>query len=453
MIKGSMRILLLRCPMITISDYAPDIGLVNIASYLAQLGYDIAVFDINIELYQRSTQEHKAVWEHSNLHSFSEDKKELFSTYAKFWRDMYDRIIAFNPDVIGFNVWNSNAAMSLQYAKRLKEMLPQVKIIFGGPECYPLLSGMLFASEPCIDVVIYGEAELTAGRVLESMKKRSYFFHIPGIIVNNDGHIQDNGWGEYVRDLDMLPDMRLDLFPFALYPKLPLSFSRGCVHNCKYCPRGMYPRVRFRSVNRIFHEMKLLVMRYPKKSSLCVCDSSMTNNLKQLIDLSDCIIANGLSLDITGFASPNPALTPALLSRLKQAGFNSFCYGIETASEKLNKMYDKKVSIESMERVIRQTYEADINIAIDMMVGFPGESEEDFKVSMDFIARNRQYITGGIGINECENLPYSYLWDFPGEFSFIPQEIKRERHYKMKSFIDSLDISEAQKYNYTPRGQ
>lgn len=449
-----MKVLFVRCPPISINNYPPDIGLVYIASYVAALGYESAVIDANIEVYQQVSQAHKEMLKCSNLHSFSEEEKDFFTPYASFWEEIEQRIETFNPDVIGFNVWNSNAAASVRYAKRLKGLFPQAKIIFGGPECYPLLSGISFAKESCIDVVVYGEAELTIEKVLESMRHRGSFSRIPGIIVNTDGHIHDNGWGDYIKDPDTLPDMRLDLFPVAFYHHLPLSFNRGCLHSCNYCPRRMYPRVRFRSVERIFHEIELLVTHYPEKKRFCLCDASATDSTKQLLGVSERIIVAGLHLDIGGcFASPNPALTPALLTQLKKAGFAGFCYGVETGSPRLNRMFEKNISIEDIERVIRQTYEAGLDVTIVMMVGFPGESEEDFKASLDFLVRNRQYITGSIGINECELLPYSYLWDHVDEFNIIPAEIKRERHYRMKSLIDSFDIAEAQKYNYTPGGQ
>jgi len=447
-----MKILLIRCPPIS-TGHCPDIGLVYIASCLLEEGHDVSVFDLNIELYHILDKVDKDILKYSNLHSFENFYETLLIKYSLFFENVFNRIEELKPEIAGFNVWNSNACMSVEIAKRLKDRFPSVVTIFGGPECYPLLSGEKFAKETFIDLVIYGEAELTIKKAIESIYKDRRISSIPGSIINVSGAIKDCGWGEYVEKLDDLPRIVLDVFPLGLYAEnnlLPISFSRGCLYSCEYCPRGMYPKFRWRSPDNIIQEIEYLIQKYPGMNSFRVCDASITSNLKQIEELCDLILSKGLDTRLQGFASTNPKLNYKLLSKMKTAGFDNLCYGVESGSERLLKKLGKKINIETIERVIKETFEAGIGVAVDMMVGMPDESEEDFRQSIDFLSRNKRYIHA-VGINEYGDLPYSYVFSHMREFLRIPNEIKRIRHKEMKSLIDPFYIAEAQKFNYNSK--
>lgn len=444
-----MKILLIRCPPIS-AGHCPDIGLAYIASCLLEEGHDVSVFDLNMELYHILDKVDKDILKHSNLHSFENFDRNLLIKYSSFFERVFDRIKKLNPEIVGFNVWNSNACMSVETAKRLKDRFPSIVTIFGGPECYPLLSGEKFARETFIDLVIYGEAELTIKKAIELIHRDRRIPSIPGSIINVGGTIKDCGWGEYVKKLDDLPRIALDIFPLGLYAEnnlLPISFSRGCFYSCEYCPRGMYPKFRWRSPENIIQEIEYLIQKYPGMNSFRVCDASITSNLKQIEKLCDLILSKSIDIKLQGFASTNPQLNYKLLSKMKTAGFNNLCYGVESGSERLLGKLGKKINIETIERVIKETFEAGIGVAVDMMVGMPDESEEDFRQSMDFLSRNKRYIHA-VGINEYGDLPYSYVFSHMQEFLRIPNEIKRIRHKEIKSFIDPFYIAEAQKFNY-----
>ena len=66
--------------------------------------------------------------------------------------------------VIGFSVWDSNVSLSLKIAQEIKQLEPNIKVIFGGPECFPKWSGDSLIKNDCVDVVVYGEAEETLPR-------------------------------------------------------------------------------------------------------------------------------------------------------------------------------------------------------------------------------------------------------------------------------------------------
>lgn len=77
----------------------------------------------------------------------------------------------------------------------------------------------------------------------------------------------------------------------------------------------------------------------------------------------------------------------------------------------------KGFRVEDAERVIRETHEAGIDAVINFMFGFPGETEEDFNKTKDFLSRNKAFISAlnpslaytAIGVG-------TYLYDHAEEY-------------------------------------
>ena len=443
-----MRIALIRCPWIPVSSYPPDIGFAYIATILKKSGHELSTFDLNIEFYHMLEEIDKEILNSWNSKMFLDFGESSFLKYEFIFNDAINRILKFNPDIVGFCVWETNKLISLELVRRIKENNSSLFTIFGGPDCYPLFSGREFAKNPAVELVIYGEAEITVRKVLDSIDRKKEILPLPGTITKNGDRVIDGGWGELVGNLDQLPFLDLVDFPLDLYTQrvLPISFSRGCIYKCEYCPREMYPVFRCRSAEKIVHEIKFLQKNFSPESFL-VCDSTIMANLAQITKLCDLILVEGLKVSFGGFASTHLGLNYKLLTKMKKAGFNSFVYGVESGSEKILRRFGKKIELKTIERVIRDTYEAGIEIGVDILVGLPGESEDDFAQSIDFIIRNRSYIKR-IGINNFGLEPYSYMFSHVKNYEFISEQLKLERTLRLKEIIGSLGLSETLKSDF-----
>ena len=61
----------------------------------------------------------------------------------------------------------------------------------------------------------------------------------------------------------------------------------------------------------------------------------------------------------------------------------------------------KKGKNEDAEKLIRRTKRAGLNVVINIIVGFPGENENDFKETMDFLRRNKDCIDMIANVGVC----------------------------------------------------
>ena len=146
-----------------------------------------------------------------------------------------------------------NGGASVEFAKRIKKSDSNIVTIFGGPDAYPLWSGMNYIREDSVDLVAYGEAEVTFQKILDELGGNGKISPVPGTISKNNGSFIDSGFSCVVENIDELPIPALEYFSLELYihDALPISFTRGCVHKCEYCPREMYPHFRSRSATEI----------------------------------------------------------------------------------------------------------------------------------------------------------------------------------------------------------
>ncbi len=84
-----------------------------------------------------------------------------------------------------------------------------------------------------------------------------------------------------------------------------------------------------------------------------------------------------------------PEMTRELLKKLAAANCHDIIYGVESGSPRVLALMNKPYAAETAERVLRETHEAGIATIGNFMFGFPGEREEDFQMTLDFVRRNK----------------------------------------------------------------
>ena len=252
-----MKIALIRCPWVTI-QHPPDIGLAYLVASLKRDGHEVSLFDLNIEFYHKIEDVDKKNLIYSRPQVLMEEGKKIFQKYPLLVDETIKRILKLQPEIVGFNVWQMNTEVSKEFAKMIKAINQSIYIIFGGPDAYPLWSGKEYVKENMVDLIVYGEAEITFKKILNNFSKYRKVYPIPGTIIKDNGKEIDSGFGEVVENLDELPMPALEVFPLQLYIKkcIPISFSRGCVYKCVYCPKEMYPKFRWRSPENIIKELE-----------------------------------------------------------------------------------------------------------------------------------------------------------------------------------------------------
>ncbi len=102
--------------------------------------------------------------------------------------------------------------------------------------------------------------------------------------------------------------------------------------------------------------------------------------------------------------------------------------------------------MELAKKVIKETYEAGISQCISLVVGFPGETEDMFQETVEFLKEYKQYF-GNIGAQPMMVIPNSTVYDkyqdfgldFPNSRDYLKwQTIDGTNNYEIR--LKRLDI-------------
>jgi radical SAM superfamily enzyme YgiQ (UPF0313 family) len=283
------------------------------------------------------------------------------------------------PDVIGFSILNMNRWGGLEIAQIAKQINPEVKIVFGGVAATFLWKHFL-KHFPQIDFVVIGEGEYTFLKLVRLIEKRNYkkVKDLKGIAFRKNGRIIRTKDAEPVRDLDQLP------IPANYFDYQHVSYSRGCPWKCAFCgsPAFWGQKMRFHSPENFVRQLEIL---YNKGVTFFyVSDDNFTIKKDRVIEICRGIIERDLR--ITWVAISRVAYVDEdILYWMRKAGCTQISYGIESGSEKIRGLLNKKVSTDEVKRAFSLTHKYGMIARAYFIYGSPEETWETIQETIDLM--------------------------------------------------------------------
>ncbi|MBN2407440.1 MAG: B12-binding domain-containing radical SAM protein [Elusimicrobia bacterium] len=421
-----MKILLIIPPVVY--KRQPSIGVAYISAYLREKGYDIEVWDLNTEVYGINDGDDGYWAREDNARRFISGNGSLFESWA-------ERAAASGADIIGFNVWSTSRLQSLHLADKIKEKSAGTLIVFGGPETS--LADRLFVDEKAVDILVKGEGERALEEIAVQFGKNGRVDSVKGCMIRKGHSMADFGECAQVPDIDRLPVPDFSDFSPEKYlfrGHVPISFSRGCRWRCAFCTvENCWQGYRSRSPAGIYSEMKLRLRELPVKQFVN-CDPALNQDPVQLSELCDMIIKDGLDIRWDGMAQIAPHMEPGLLGRMKKAGCVLLNYGVESGSASVLGKMGKRYSPDTAKKVIEDTHRAGIDVVLNFIVGFPGETENDFSDTLEFVKSVRARVLNIAYGHPCLVVPYNRLYTRPEKYGIVFDE---EDSYNWKTLDGS----------------
>lgn len=233
-------------------------------------------------------------------------------------------------------------------------------------------------------IVIRGEPEFT---VLDICKGKPLSM-IEGITYVEDGRIYTTK-DRSNPDLDKMPapsygSLPLDRYHYEMMGDHFMLFeaSRGCPYRCTYCQKSMTPGYRKRSFQKVIAKVDDAVKKYGVRNAYFI-DLEFTLNRDLVMKLCDHLIKEELPLRWC-CQTRLDTIDKELLEEMKKAGCELIHYGVETGSERILKLIDKGISLETIRKGMKLTHDAGIKTACFFMFGFPGETMEDMDETLNF---------------------------------------------------------------------
>lgn len=313
---------------------------------------------------------------------------------------IYSYLLQERPDFIGFSTTTSSFLDGIRLATKAKEILPSVRVVFGGVHISALREQLL-KDFPVIDFGVVGEGEEVLRELVESDNRELHT--IKGLIFRNKDEIIFNGFREQLIEMDSLPFPAYEklqgfpdsyCLPIFSYPKAPNSTvitSRGCPYTCSYCDRSVFQRTyRYNSAEYMMKYLEYLQQRFNIKH-VNIYDDTFTLHRQRVINFCELKISSGLKMTFN-CAARAEQLDQELLVLLKKAGCWMISLGIETGDPELLKKHRSYLPNKEMENPLKNISEmvqlikkTGIRVKGLFMLGLPGETEKSIEKSMEYV--------------------------------------------------------------------
>ena len=304
------------------------------------------------------------------------------------------RIAAFAPDLVGVHL----KTLHVQPAYAVTAELAEFVLVAGGPHATivpaePLAHGFRYA--------IRGEGEDALCELAAVIDGTRAADSVAGLSWIDRGMVRHNAERPFITELDRLapPLTALDLFDPAWYgattalPPAGLLSSRGCPAACTFCSNDVTGRrFRYRSARSVADEIALLRDRFAMPA-FSFFDDSFAVGKRRVRELCDAITSLGTPAFWSCTAHPSH-LDRDVLADMRRAGCTGLDIGMESADPGMLVRIGKGVTVERVLDVLGWAKELGIHAVVNLMFGWPDETDAELAATIDFIDRAAD-IAGG----------------------------------------------------------
>lgn len=371
------------------------------------VGHNVLQNHLMAYINQTNPQEYKELVEMIIYQSFfskmqQEQFTELNQVVEKLFLDLekyiLDLIEQEKPGVFGLTVYSHTLATSLFAYRIVKEYDPQILTVMGGsifsdqfPIGSPDFEFFLEKTEDFIDKIIVGEGQNLFLKLLQGELPKEQRVYT----------LQDIGGQTLNLATEDLPD--LTDYKMELYPYLAAWGSKGCPHKCSFCTGAIYAgEYRKKQAQQLYQEMKRSFDKYGVQLFF-MCDALLNPLVK---DLSAEFIETDLALYWDGYLRVDEQ-SADLENTLqwRRGGLYRVRIGVESGSQHVLDLMGKGITVEQTKVTLANLAEAGIKTTAYIVIGHPGETEEDFQKTLDLIEEMKD------DIYQVECNPFGYYYN------------------------------------------
>jgi anaerobic magnesium-protoporphyrin IX monomethyl ester cyclase len=302
-------------------------------------------------------------------------------------------------DVVGFQCYTPDLPSVARLARLVKRETPESATIAGGPHPTLLPAETMEYFGEGMDYLLRGEGDEVFPQFIDRIAETRFNPKlIPGLVWKTNGRIWVNDKSDFVKDLDRVPFPAWDLlqpqtYPpaqhgafFRRFPIAPIITTRGCPYDCKFCSANVLSgqAMRYRSPDSVVNEIRMLYSRFHIRE-FHIIDDNFTINKRHARAVLENIVASRLPISL---AFPNgiriETVDESLLALMKKSGVYLISLGLESGSNRVLKLMNKKLTVEKSEEKIWLIRKARIDMAAFFIMGFPGETRDDLRRTVDF---------------------------------------------------------------------
>jgi radical SAM superfamily enzyme YgiQ (UPF0313 family) len=334
----------------------------------------------------------------------SEVLQAVEDTQVNVYRDVFDHILkpaieAEKPDIIGISIVLQQQLFStMTFCALIKEHFPNIHVTIGGNTVTRLRdvlpkSPNLFA---LFDTAVMFEGETAFLKLVEAVGTDQDFSKIPNLLYRDETGIHMSTVTA-AENMHSLPAPDFDGLPMEKYfspvPILPYLATRGCYWGrCEFCDHGegYTEGYRTKKVDQIIEEIQHLKDKYDAHHFHFTDESYPPALFRKLTNK-----LNEHEMNIawtTHIRFEKSLLDDEVWAAAEKSGCKFLHMGYESGSERVLQLMDKATTTEIIEKSLELSSKHGVWNHIMGFFGFPGETYEDAKVSMQVLEDNKDHV-------------------------------------------------------------
>jgi len=370
----------------------PNLGLLYLAAILEDQGIPVDILDLE-QFYPLND---------SDLEGIIENKIQGYS-------------------IFGLTTLTNNFNYTLQIIKIIRRLVPQSKIILGGPHASFLYNDIL-NMENLVNYVCVGEAEQSFPELLRILMNdtgiqevtitqfESLLRKIKGIAFKNHvGRIKFTGTPEPININNLpLPARYKLVHEYYHYRVASVIINRGCPNQCSFCSRqNLFKKPRIRSISSILSEIRDIISL--QNYTYINFYDNININKQFFKEFCEMFLKNNINMP-WGCELRVDSLTQEEALALKKAGCCLVATGIESASPEVLTKNFKYQNPEEVMIGLNFLKQVEIPVQAYFVLGLPGETEQTFSDTIQYIKQLSFDITDRINYFIATPYPGSRLW-------------------------------------------
>lgn len=377
-------------------------------------------------------------WDTPNTNEFG--YPEIIEYFWPQLEEIIDGIVRNRPKAVGISLNGDNIGLVQSFVSALRAIYPEVVIVVGGYTCiYHDIGPFIFSD---FDYMVIGEAELILEPLVIALSKGERPKDIIGILSRYDSPGRVWVQPPLFRNLDSIDFPRYEWIDTSLYRTykgehlVPITGSRGCNWSrCNFCAERFIFRKRLPS--KIADEVEFFVSK--GFNTFHFNESDVNGDPQNLYDLCSEIIKRNLKVKFMGQLRINKSNTRQYFNHLAKAGFVHLRFGVDGWSEHTLRLQRKGYNMKLVFENLRDCHEAGIRTTVNIVIGVPGETDEDIDETIDNLIHCKKFIDRIESFNilnlvagsEYYKSPHKYNIHFRGDkdeiyrghLNFIPPEL------------------------------
>lgn len=273
----------------------------------------------------------------------------------------------------------------------IREHAPEVKIVVGGPLVSNHVRGThgdelrAALSDMGADIyVVEGQGELTLSQIIECLNNGGNLNSVPNIIYFEDGELtrtkvvaENNSLDENFVNWAAFPDEKLGV-------TLQTRTARSCAFKCSFCNYpGRAGALTLASLDVIEKELDLM-LELGDVQNVVFIDDTFNVPFPRFKDICRLMIRKKYPFNWFSYFRCSNSDEEAI-DLMAESGCKGVFLGIESGSPSILVNMNKAATIEKYQRGIEMLRRRNIMTFGSFIIGFPGETEQTVKETIDFI--------------------------------------------------------------------